>query len=125
MSIDWGDGRPLELYGNLASCQIRYPDRKQEDIHHFNYYSKKIESIITYAKRGVYQVNASAFDMRHYAEASLQVTIFKSPCSTPRVWIPLNHTSIDKPLMIPEKPKSKLIEIQGVADMHCTQAIIN
>ena len=45
VTVDWADGLPMEFYGNLASCRIRYPTLAAKDVLPFNYTDKGPNSI--------------------------------------------------------------------------------
>lgn len=48
VSVDWGDGEPLALYGNLLSCKIRYPTLTPSDVGYFNHVTKVIKETRVY-----------------------------------------------------------------------------
>ena len=124
MTVDWADGLPMEFYGNLVSCQIRFPTLAAKDVLPLNYTEKVIRAVRNYSARGVYHVNATAFDIRHYSKATLPVTIFKMSCKAPRIWIPLNFTDIEKPDLIPTRMRSAGFEIQSVPSLNCKESVI-
>ena len=45
VTVDWADGLPTEFYGNLASCQLRYPTLAAKDVLPFNYTEKVIRAV--------------------------------------------------------------------------------
>ena len=124
VTIDWADGLPMEFYGNLASCRRDYPALAAKDVLPLNLTEKVIRSVRTYSARGMYNVNATAFDMRHRSEASFPVTIFKMSCQAPRIWIPLNFTDLEKPDLIPTRMRSAGFEIQSVPSLNCKEPVI-
>ncbi len=74
--------------------------------------------------RGVYEVYATAFDIRHFSESTLTVTVFKMDCTTPRVSIPNSFTDLTKPEMAPKKIRSEAGEIQTISELVCTNPVI-
>ena len=124
VTVHWDDGLPTEFYGSLASCRTRYPELGEADVRPFNYTEKVIRAVRNYSARGVYHANATAFDIRHYSKAALPVTIFRSPCQAPRIWIPLNYTDIEKPELIPTRLRSAAFEIQSVPSLNCEESVI-
>eukprot|EP00095_Tigriopus_kingsejongensis_P012230 maker-scaffold528_size145933-snap-gene-0.29 protein:Tk12230 transcript:maker-scaffold528_size145933-snap-gene-0.29-mRNA-1 annotation:"hypothetical protein IscW_ISCW000316" len=121
VTVDWGNGDPLEFYGNLDSCRIRYRTLVASDVKEFNHISKTIKSTRVFRSRGLYEVNATAFDIRHFVETSLPITVFNMPCNSPQTWIALNYTSVENPELIPGKLKAKKVEFHAVSDIKCTK----
>lgn len=87
-------------------------------------HSKTAFELCVFRERGVYQVIAKAYDIRHYYEDTKEVTIFKMPCNIPVVWIPLSFTSLEKPELVPKKYLSEKIEYTGVSQLVCNESTI-
>ena len=104
--------------------EVEYPTLAEKDLLPLNYTEKVIRSVRNYSERGVYHVNATAFDIRHLSKATLPVTIFKMSCKAPRIWIPLNFTDLDKPELIPTRMRSAGFEIQAVPSLNCKESVI-
>ena len=71
----------------------------------FDRSKKEFEVAHVYVRRGMYKMHVYAFDERHYAEAILDLTIFRLPCNAPSVYLPKNHTSFVNAEQIPKVTK--------------------
>ena len=60
-------------------------------------------------------MHVQAFDERHYAEAKLDLTIFRLSCNAPLVYLPKNFTSVSNPEAIPKVWKSKSFQTPSKA----------
>ena len=143
--IDFGDESDLVFFGNPTGCKIRYPllnessvleldtDRKVIETKHLYRYKieEKVELYFIYdfffefffRSRGVYNVHAFAFDIRHYTEISVPVTIFRIPCTNPQVFLPKNQTSFDKIDLIPSYKISDSFKNQAVVFIQCNETM--
>jgi hypothetical protein len=63
------------------------------------------------------------FDERNYAEAFLDLTIFRLPCNAPMVWIPENQTSFLKWDKVPMIWKSKGFQTAAKASVECNGTV--
>ena len=121
--VDFGDDdsdNPSYLYyGNLESCQIRFPDLKAEDVEPLNIHEKTFDVEHIFERRGMYKMHVYGFDERHYAEALLDLTIFRLPCNAPSVYLPKNHTSFLNAEQIPKVWKSKSFQTPSKASVEC------
>ena len=63
------------------------------------------------------------FDERNYAEAILDLTIFKLDCNAPSVFIPENTTSFLHWDKIPMIWKSKTFQIAAKASVECNTTV--
>ena len=122
--VDFADGLPLEFYGNLESCQLRYPTLTAGDIKYFNYHEKTFTALRNYTERGVYTVKAEAFDIRNYVETTLQITVFKMFCNTPKVFIPQAFVDTSNIQLAPEKFRSNNLEFSAVSNLVCNESVI-
>jgi len=73
------------------SCQLRYPLLLATSVKFFDYNSKTFNCSHVYTKRSIYTVRVFGYDERYFSEAFLSVTIYKSVCQAPVVWIPKNQ----------------------------------
>ena len=76
-----------------------------------------------FRSRGVYNVHAFAFDIRHYTEIFVPVTIFRIPCTNPQVFLPKNQTSFDKMDLIPSYKISDSFKNQAVVSIQCNETM--
>ena len=63
------------------------------------------------------------FDERNYAEAILDLTIFKLDCNAPSVFIPVNTTSFLYWDKIPMIWRSKTFQIAAKASVECNTTV--
>lgn len=117
--VDWGDYSPLEFWGNVASCQLRYPEVAPADVKVLDVTSRKILTSHVFTRRGLFDIKAFGFDERNYAETTLQVTVFKMACTHPMVWIADNHTDFVKWNAVPMIQKSKGFQKQAYSHLVC------
>ena len=61
------------------------------------------------------------FDERYYAEAFLDLTIFRINCEAPSLWIPNNQTSFIKWDAVPMIWKSKTFQVVAKASIICNE----
>ena len=66
-------------------------------------------------------MHVQAFDERHYAEAKLDLTIFRLSCNAPLVYLPKNFTSVSNPEAIPKVWKSKSFQTPSKASVECNE----
>ena len=76
-----------------------------------------------FRSRGVYNVHAFAFDIRHYTEIFVPVTIFRIPCTNPQVFLPKNQTSFAKMDLIPSYKISDSFKNQAVVSIQCNETM--
>lgn len=69
--------------------------------------------------RGNYKVHVYGFDERYYAEALLDILVFRMSCDMPQVWIPDNQTSFLKLDAVPTIWKSKSFSKQAMSSINC------
>ncbi len=69
----------------------------------------------------VTDVRVECFDIRNYAESTMRVTVFKSPCGQPVAYIPDNFTSIDRPQMMPQKLRSEQLQLTATTELTCDE----
>ena len=69
----------------------------------------------------MYVMHVQAFDERHYAEAKLDLTIFRLSCNAPLVYLPKNFTSVSNPEAIPKVWKSKSFQTPSKASVECNE----
>ena len=79
--------------------------------------------LINFSDRGLYRMHVFAFDERNYAEAFLDLTIFKMPCTAPNVFLPENHTSFLYPEKIPKNWRSKAFQVAAKAAIQCNGTV--
>ncbi|XP_059084074.1 uncharacterized protein LOC131881274 [Tigriopus californicus] len=116
--VEWGDGSPNSYWGSLSSCRIRFPTVQPAQILPF---TQAINYAHEYTKRGQYEVHAYGFDHRNYAESKLDITVFKMDCSMPQIWITDNHTTFDRPEIIPKVWRSKGFLKQAISSIKCNK----
>jgi hypothetical protein len=111
IAINYGDKSPVEYFGYFPSCQLRNSLLLASQVKPFNYDTKTFDTTHVFAKRGLYRMLVYGYDERYYAEANLELTIFKSNCMAPVVWIPKNQTSFAVWEAIPMIWKSKPFQV--------------
>ena len=117
--VDYGDGSQ-DFFGNLESCQFRYPSLLSQDVHQVDDI-KEFACNHTYIRRGNYKVHVYGYDERQYAENFLDILVFQLDCSMPFVWIPNNQTSYLKWEAIPRNWKSKPFQTQAISNVECSK----
>ena len=123
VSVDWGDGTRLQFYGNGKTCKARYQYLREQEVGFIDSVKKQFHFNHKYMKRGLFTVTVTGFDERSYAEQSLDITIFRKPCKVPKVWLPVNHTSWDRPEQIPYSYKSKQYQVVAMAFLECNVTV--
>ena len=73
----------------------------------------------SFRKRGLYKFHVFGFDERNYAEAMLDLTIFKLQCNAPFVYLPENQTSFLNWDKVPMIWKSKSFQVAAKASVEC------
>ena len=85
--------------------------------------TKEFRLTHTYTRRGLYSFRVFGFDERNYAEALMDLTIFKMDCMVPMVFIPDNQTSFLNWDRIPMIWKSKSFQVAAKASVKCNGTI--
>ena len=85
--------------------------------------TKEFRLTHTYTRRGLYSFRVFGFDERNYAEALMDLTIFKMDCMAPMVFIPVNQTSFLNWDKIPTIEKSKSFQVAAKASVECNGTI--
>ena len=123
MAVDWGDESDFSFWGNLKSCKIRFPALQSSEVQPLDTFTKQFDTEHVYIQRNIYRMHVFGFDERNYAEAFLDLTIFRMPCTSPRVWLPKNQTSFLKWDAVPMIHRSKQFQIAAKAHIECNGTI--
>ena len=118
-----GDFNNFEFRGNLRSCRIRFPTLSKSQVLPFDSVAKEFDASHTYIQRNLYRMHVFGFDERNYAEAFLDLTIFRMPCTAPKVWLPKNQTSFLKWDAVPMVHRSKSYQVAAKAQIECNGSI--
>ena len=92
-------------------------------VNELNTDTKEFRLTHTYKRRGLFQFHVYGFDERNYAEALMDLTIFKMDCMVPMVFIPDNQTSFLNWDKIPTIEKSKSFQVAAKASVECNGTI--
>ena len=102
---------------------VKFPFSSADQVQELNIYTKEFRLTHTYTKRGLYRMHVFGFDERNYAEAILDLTIFKLDCQAPMVFIPENQTSFLNWDKIPMVWKSKNFQVAAKASVECNVTV--
>lgn len=124
VTISWGDNSKAQFFGNALSCKQRFQTVTEDDVKSIDYIGKQFYEEHVYGQRGLYTVTVTGFDERNFAEATLDVTIFKMPCKVPQVWLPVNETSWLRPERVPKVFRSKSYQVAAISVLECNRTVV-